>query len=102
MTRNAGLIGIALVAALPHAAAAEMKQVPTMKLHAQSHVAAAPSAVWQALTTGRNFATWCPLWKSPANARVSLARVGDVVSFSDAWNNSGRSVVTYLVPNREL
>ncbi len=91
-----------MLLSLAGAARGEIRQLQAVRLHAETHVAAAPAAVWQVLTTGRNFATWCPQWKAPANARVSLTRVGDVVSFTDAWNNSGRSVVTYLVPNREL
>src|SRR5438105_8865041 len=100
--RSVGVLVIALAGTLMSPATAEMKQIPAIELHARTVIAAPPAHVWGALTTGRNFATWCPLWKAPANMRVNLAHVGDVVRFTDEWNNSGRSVVTYLVPEREL
>src|SRR5437016_10188211 len=82
-------------------AAVEVQQIPVVRLHAVSEVAAPPAAVWAFMTRGRNFVTWCPEWKSARNAAIRLARVGDSVDYADAWGNNGRSVVTYLSPNRE-
>ena len=42
------------------------------------------------------------MWKSAKNAAVNLARVGDVLDYTDQWGNGGRSVVTYLVGNKEI
>lgn len=46
--------------------------------------------------------TWCPVWKSPANATIHLTKVGDALDFTDQWGNGGRSIVTYLARNKEL
>jgi len=98
------LAGFALgLALLPAAAfAADSQQVAFVKIHASTHVAAAPAAVWAHVTQGRNLVTWCPEWKSPGNARVTIARVGDVLDYTDAFGNGGRSIVTFVAPNREL
>ena len=42
------------------------------------------------------------MWKNVKNAGVQIARVGDVLDFTDEWGNNGRSVVTYLVKDHEL
>lgn len=84
------------------AEAADMRQVPVVRIHAQMIVQAAPSAVWAHMTRGKNLVTWCPVWKSAKNSAVSLAKVGDVLDYTDQWGNGGRSVVTYLAANREL
>jgi uncharacterized protein YndB with AHSA1/START domain len=96
---TAGLVAALLLAA---PAGAGMKQLPMVRLVAESEVAAPPAAVWNWLTQGKNLVTWCPAWKSPANARVNLAKVGDVLDFTDSWGNGGRSVVTFLEAPREL
>jgi hypothetical protein len=54
------------------------------------------------MTEGKNLVTWCPVWKSPGNAKIALAKVGDVLDFTDEWGHGGRSVVTYLARDREL
>lgn len=100
-----GPLAVLALAALltpAHPAVAGSRQIPVMRIEAAGDVAAPPAAVWAFLTTGRNFATWCPVWKSPANVKVNLAKVGDSVDFTDEWGNGGRSVVTFLVPDREL
>jgi len=96
------LAAAALAAGISGSALAAPQQVPVVRLHNQIEVAAPPAAVWNYLTTGANFATWCPEWKAPANAKVHLTRVGDVVDYSDAWGNGGRSIVTYFNRNHEL
>lgn len=73
-----------------------------MKIAAAADVAAPPSAVWSYVTTGRNFVTWCPAWKNPANAAISLRKVGDSVDYMDAYGNGGRSIVTFLMPGKEI
>jgi len=81
---------------------AEMRQVSTVRLHAQAMVNAPPSAIWVHMTRGKNLITWCPMWRSAKNATASLARVGDVLDYSDQWGNGGRSVVTYVIRNKEI
>jgi len=92
----------AAIASAPAGAAVEAKQIPVVRLHAMVEVAAPPAAVWSHLTTGRNLVTWCPMWKSPGNAKVDLTRVGSTLDFTDSWGNGGRSVVTYLAKNKEI
>jgi len=88
--------------ALASVVRAEHRQVPVMRVHAETEIAAKPATVWAQITTGRNLVTWCPQWKSPKNASVFLTRVGDVLDYTDEWGNGGRSVVTYLKKNAEL
>lgn len=96
------LAAAALAAGISSNALAAPLQIPAVRLHNQIAIAAPPAAVWEYLTTGGNFATWCPEWKAPANAKIHLTRVGDVVNYSDAWGNGGRSIVTYFDRNHEL
>ncbi len=81
---------------------AKVKQVPTVRLHAQALVNAPPAAIWTYMTRGKNLVTWCPMWKNAKNTTASLARVGDVLDYSDQWGNGGRSVVTYIVRSKEI
>ena len=89
----ASLFGMAL---------ADVTQIPVVKLHTQTEVAAAPAAVWAQLTTGKSMVTWCPYWKAEGNTKVNLTKVGDVLDYTDAWGNNGRSIVTYLAKDKEL
>ena len=105
MVRRRMLVGMLAACALPAVCSigrTEMKQVPVVRLHSTIEVAASPAAVWAFLTTGKNMVTWCPVWKSQANAKINLAKVGDVLDFTDEWGNNGRSVVTHLVKEKEL
>ena len=95
------LVAVLAVGA-PLTAAADTKQIPMVVIHSETQIAAKPAAVWTYITTGKNFATWCPEWKSPKNAKIVLSRVGESVDFQDQWGNGGRSVVTYAVGSREL
>lgn len=91
-----------LLATVPAPSFADVKQIPVVRLETATEVAAAPQAVWNYMTTGKNLVTWCPVWKSPANAKINLSKVGDVLEFTDQWGNGGRSVVTFLKPNAEI
>jgi uncharacterized protein YndB with AHSA1/START domain len=88
-------------AGVVHAAGAP-RQIPVVRLEVERDVTAPATAVWAQLTLGKNLVTWCPVWKSTANAARRLARVGDVLDYTDAWGHGGRSVVTFLDVNREL
>jgi len=90
------------VLSVPALAGADPQEVPTVRLTAEAQIAAPPAAVWTQLTTGKSLVTWCPMWKSEANAAVNLSKVGDALDFTDDWGNGGRSVVTYLAKNKEL
>ena len=92
--------GLLVVAA--STARAEHSQVPVVRVHAQTEIAAPAAAVWIWMTEGRNLVTWCPQWKAAANAKANITKVGDVLDYTDEWGNGGRSVVTYLVKAREL
>jgi hypothetical protein len=101
MKKSLILLALALASVLP-ARAAEMKQIPVVRLEAVTEVAAAPQAVWNYMISGKNLVTWCPEWKNPANAKINLKKVGDVLDFTDAWGNGGHSIVTFLSPGKEL
>jgi uncharacterized protein YndB with AHSA1/START domain len=95
--------GVAVLALAPGVSAdTTVRQGTAMRLETSRRIAAPPSRVWATITTGRNLVTWCPAWSSEANRSVALTRVGDSLEFVDEWGNGGRSVVTYLVPDREL
>jgi uncharacterized protein YndB with AHSA1/START domain len=104
MTRPALPIGAALLglAALAAPALAAHTQISVVRFHNETTIAAPSGRVWSALTTGRNLVTYCPVWKSEKNARVTLLHVGDVLDYRDAWGNGGRSIVTYIEKGREL
>jgi uncharacterized protein YndB with AHSA1/START domain len=99
-----GLLAFAALATAAWCAVASAKhvQVPVVRFNAEIEVSAPPSAVWSYMTTGKNLATWCPMWKSAGNARSGLNKVGDVLDFTDPWGNGGRSIVTYSVKDKEM
>jgi hypothetical protein len=84
------------------AAGASHRQIPVVRIEVEQSIAAPPGVIWGHLTQGKNFVAWCPMWKSAANARTDLAKVGDVLDFTDQWGNGGRSIVTYFVKDKEL
>ena len=105
MARRTSVLWIvcsAVALAVVPVALAEHTQVPVVRVHAQTLVAAPPAAVWAWMTQGRNLVTWCPQWKAPVNAKASITRVGDVLEYTDEWGNGGRSVVTYMVKGKEM
>ena len=95
-------LAMAGCAAMVTHAVADTKQVPVVRIHHQVEVTAPPAAVWAYMTQGKNLVTWCPEWKASANTKVNLSRVGDVLDYSDEWGNNGRSIVTYLVKDKEI
>ena len=99
---SATVLALAALAVAAVPARADYKQVPVVRHTAQTEIAAPPAAVWAQLTQGKNLVTWCPIWKNAANAKVSLAKVGDVLDFTDEYGHGGRSVVTYLVRAKEI
>ena len=112
MARHQGPVALVATALLlATAAAAAPARVTTMRLVAETDVAAAPDAVWGWITNGKNLVTWCPVWKSGENAKVHITKIdkkgnmmafGDVLDFSDEWGNGGRSIVTYVNKDKEL
>jgi uncharacterized protein YndB with AHSA1/START domain len=83
-------------------ASAAPVRVTTMRISAETTIAAPAEEVWKAMTVGESLITWCPKWKSDANRKIQLQRIGDVLDFTDVWGNGGRSVVTYLDAEKEL
>ena len=105
MTRKTAVLWIlssVIVLAATPAAFADHTQVPVVRVHAQAQIAAPPAAVWAWMTQGKNLVTWCPQWKAPSNAKTSIAKVGDVLEYTDEWGNGGRSIVTYMVKGKEM
>ena len=103
MSRRVPAIAVAVLlacAALGRAAAADHRLVTMVQLHSETQIAGTPSAVWTYITSGKNFATWCPEWRTTKNSKMNITRVGDVLEYIDAWGNGGRSVVTYAVQTR--
>jgi uncharacterized protein YndB with AHSA1/START domain len=90
------------IAAAPAPAPAAYKEIPTVCLQAEITIAATPARVWPFVTKGKDLVTWCPMWKSMNNSKASLTKVGDVLDYTDQWGNGGRSIVTYLVPDKEI
>jgi uncharacterized protein YndB with AHSA1/START domain len=99
---QATLLALGLTAAASVPGALAWKQVPIVRHTVEADIAASPDAIWSAITTGKNLVTWCPEWKSLSNAKINVTRVGDVLDFTDAWGNGGRSVVTFVARNQEL
>jgi hypothetical protein len=95
-------LGALLLAATAVPTLAGWKQVPVVRLEAHAEISAPPAAVWKHMTTGKNLVTWCPVWKSPSNAKINISKVGDVLDFTDQWGGGGRSIVTYLDLDKEI
>lgn len=93
-------LSLIIAAATPSSADSEL--VTVVRLTDGVEIAAPPATVWKTLTTGKSLVTWCPMWKSDANAKVDLTKVGDSLAFMDDWGNGGRSIVTYIDPDHEL
>ncbi|MDZ4805891.1 MAG: SRPBCC family protein [Candidatus Eisenbacteria bacterium] len=98
------LIAVPVLVAAPgiRTAHARTSETPLVRIEATSTIAAKPDAVWKWMTQGKNLVTWCPVWKSDANQKVDLKKVGDTLDFTDQWGNGGRSIVTFLAEKKEL
>ncbi len=96
------LYGLAAILVFCAPLLAEIEQIPVVRLSADTEVAATPEQVWNFMTSGKNLVTWCPYWKTPDNAKISITSVGDVLDFTDDWGNGGRSVITFLNAPTEL
>lgn len=83
-------------------AEARTSETPLVRIELTSTINAKPDAVWKWLVKGKNLVTWCPVWKSEANTKVDLSKVGDTLDFTDQWGNGGRSIVTFLIEKKEL
>ena len=65
-------------------------------------IGAPPATVWSALTDADKVQSWCPIWTQPPMGAKSLATMGAMVAFKDEYGNTGRSVVIYVDPAKEL
>jgi uncharacterized protein YndB with AHSA1/START domain len=97
------LSAVILAGALaPVARGADVSQIPTVRISVETDIAAPAAKVWEQFTRGKNLVVWSPVWKSSKNAAVNLTRAGDALEFTPPEAPGGRSVVTFLSPNREL
>jgi hypothetical protein len=102
MKSSSGVATALFLATSMQVAFAEPQQVPMVRLEAQVDIAAAAGDVWTELTSGPGLVRWSPVWKSPANAKLELAHVGDHLELVDEWGNHGTSVVTHFDVRKEL
>jgi uncharacterized protein YndB with AHSA1/START domain len=93
---------LALAAGLAPAAHAAADELVAVRYTISKEINAPPAKVWSHVTSGKSFAVWCPQWKKDANRTATLAKVGDSVDFMDEYGNGGRSIVTYIVKEKEL
>lgn len=82
--------------------AASKDEIRMVRLTDEIQIDAAPSDVWTMMTSGASLIAWCPYWRSEANAKVTITKVGDVLEFQDEWGNTGRTVITFFEAGREL
>jgi len=71
------------------------------RLTCRTIVYAAPEDVWRRITTVGSFVLWYPPWKDERDFTRSLNGVGGTLSYRTG-SVSGRSVVTWYDPLREL
>jgi hypothetical protein len=94
-----------LAAGLPLAAnstGAAPDELTAVRYTITKEIKAPPAKIWTHLTSGQSFVVWCPQWEKDANKTVTLAKAGDSVDFMDEYGNGGRSIVTYLVKDKEI
>ena len=94
-----------LAAGLPlaaNSAGAAADELTAVRSTITQEIKAPPARVWTHLTSGKSFVVWCPQWKKDANKAATLAKVGDSVDFMDEYGNGGRSIVTYIVKDKEI
>lgn len=93
---------VLLAPSLFPAANAAADELTAVRYSITQEIKAPPAKVWTHLTSGKSFVAWCPQWKKDANKTATLAKVGDSVDFMDEYGNGGRSVVTYIVKDKEI
>lgn len=82
--------------------ASSRDEVRMVRLTDEIEISAAPADVWMQMTSGASLIAWCPYWRSEANAKVKIEKVGDVLEFNDEWGNTGRTVITFIERAKEL
>lgn len=63
---------------------------------------APPTRVWEKLVDASKAPSWCPLWREPTAPSGSLDQVGNTLAYRDKYGNTGRSVVVFAAPKKEL
>lgn len=82
--------------------ASSSDEVRMVRLTDQVEISAAATDVWMHMMSGSSLIAWCPYWRSEANAKVTIEKVGDVLEFHDEWGNTGRTVITFVEKPKEL
>lgn len=77
-------------------------EVRMVRLTDEVEISAAPADVWVQMTSGGSLIAWCPYWRSEANAKVTIKKIGDVLEFNDEWGNTGRTIITFIENEKEL
>lgn len=97
---------VLLVAALGLAGTAAAQDVAVSKMAFMTFkgnvtIQASPAAVWSVLTSAEKAHSWCPVWKAGKMAKP-LTTVGTTIDYADEYGNTGKSVVLYVDPEKEL
>jgi uncharacterized protein YndB with AHSA1/START domain len=79
-----------------------VSKMALMTFNGATEIAAPPAKVWSALTDADKVQSWCPMWTQPPMGAKSLASMGATVAFKDEYGNTGKSVVIYVDPTKEL
>jgi len=96
------LLAAACLSLAAGSAGAAADELTAVRYTITQEIKAPPATVWTHLTSGKSFAVWCPQWKKDTNKTATLAKVGDSVDFTDEYGNGGRSIVTYIVRDKEI
>jgi uncharacterized protein YndB with AHSA1/START domain len=100
----AALALVSLTGLIVPPAGAQSMQVSKMALvtfDGDARIQASPEAVWAALTGAKTARSWCPMWKDAKDPQP-LTMVGTAIGFTDDYGNSGKSVVLFSDPAKEL
>jgi uncharacterized protein YndB with AHSA1/START domain len=92
---------VSLSAGLARADTVSVSKLALMTFDADGQINAPVAKVWASLTDADKAMSWCPLWKGATNPQP-LTQVGNTMTFVDAWNNAGKSVVIFVDPGKEL
>lgn len=98
------MTGCALLAAAGVVAATEIMPVrksTLVTISTRVEVKASPAKVWKTLCSVEGFCAITGFKPVPGQKLRSFARVGDALS-AGIWTDTGRLIVTYLSPDREL